>query len=244
MCQFTSHVRRSSWPRSSIPRAPSPPPCRLVTLDPAGHQSRRVDSPQLDGTIRSAIIAPLVSASPRAARWAARRPSYPALRAFSGRGHMVDGYAASGIGIPGPSTVIDPGIDPRLLWPRSTELLPLLAGESAARDGAFCRVYSTVRRSYGRYPQSAFRRPGRVELATRANAPVVHTRPPTPPDAALARPGHAARCDEPPSFVCVCWRARVLQSATWNAVFPCKSAPSSPPYVCPDPWHAPGRPAR
>ena len=107
-------------------------------------------------------------------------------------------YAASGSHVPG-VTVVDVGVDPRVLSSSLYRASRGGAADSAAAEDAFAAVYSAVRESrYDVIHNHAFDAPA-ISLATALPAPVVHTLHLPPDDAVSAALRGAASDDVPPA---------------------------------------------
>src|SRR6266568_6036646 len=139
-------------------------------------------SPNEAGTVRVAIVAPLVTAIREPQQGGSQAFVSDLARGLAGRGHCVHVYAASGSQIPGVE-VIDTGIDPRSLAGTLYRAFGPSAGEpgeaepaaaaAAAAESAFTTAYMTMQAvRYDVIHNHAFDAPA-VRLATGLQAPVV-----------------------------------------------------------------------
>ena len=87
-----------------------------------------------NGTVKIAIMAPLVTAIREPQRGGSQAFVSDLARGLTGRGHEVHVYAASGSEIPGVE-VIDTGVDPGLWRARSTGLSAIPGQQGPGQPG-------------------------------------------------------------------------------------------------------------
>ena len=174
--------------------------------------------------MKTAIMAPLVSAIREPQGGGSQAFVSDLARGLAGRGHTVHVYAATGSRIPG-VTVIDTGVDPRSLAATLYRASGPASADPAPAELAFARAYGAVRENrYDLIHNHAFDAPA-ITLAAGLGRPVVHTLH-LPPDAAIAAALHqAAQGGQPPAVVCV----SAFQAGSWRAV--ARVNATLPPYV-------------
>lgn len=174
--------------------------------------------------MKVAIIAPLVAAIREPQRGGSQAFVADLARGLLERGHDVHLFAASGSDVPG-VTVVDTGVDHRLLSATLYRASGTARSELHAGDTAFERVYAAVREvGYDVVHNHAFDAPA-VRFATALRAPVVHTLH-LPPDEAVADAlRRAARSNDPPTVAGV----SAFQAGAWRRVVPIDAI--LPPYV-------------
>jgi glycosyltransferase involved in cell wall biosynthesis len=174
--------------------------------------------------MRLAIIAPLVAPIREPQRGGSQAFICDLARGLIDRGAEVALYAASGSELPG-VPVVDVGVDSATL---SASLYRASGGgtaDSAAAESAFAAVYSAVREDrYDVIHNHAFDAPA-ISLATRLEAPVVHTVHLPPSEAVSAALRHAASRGSPPTVATV----SAFQATAWRAVVPVDAI--LPPFV-------------
>ncbi len=176
------------------------------------------------GTVKIAIMAPLVTAIREPQRGGSQAFVSDLARGLTGRGHEVHVYAASGSEIPGVE-VIDTGIDPRSLAGTFYRAFGPAAGEAgetgtaeaaAAAESAFTTAYTTMQVTrYDVVHNHAFDAPA-VRLATALRAPVVHTLHLPPDQAVSSALRQVARHSRPPAVAAV----SDFQASAWRRVVP------------------------
>ena len=165
--------------------------------------------------MRVALIAPLVAPIREPQRGGSQAFICDLARGLIDRGAEVTLYAASGSDVPG-VTVVDVGVDPRVLSSSLYRASRGGAADSAAAEDAFAAVYSAVRESrYDVIHNHAFDAPA-ISLATALPAPVVHTLHLPPDDAVSAALRRAASDDLPPAVATV----SAFQERAWRRVVP------------------------
>src|SRR6185312_7048297 len=209
-CPWSSAAmtRPWSWPRSSTPRRPprygdaasrafplrswastrrATWPVRCCPNEDGPHEDGPHDGPREDGTVKIAIMAPLVTAIREPQRGGSQAFVSDLARGLAGRGHDVHVYAATGSEIPGVQ-VIDTGIDPESLAGTFYRASGSSAAEPAAAavaESAFTTAYTAMQAiRYDVIHNHAFDAPA-VRLAAALPAPVVHTVH-LPPDTAVS----------------------------------------------------------
>src|SRR6266568_3406151 len=190
-------------------------------------------SPNEAGTVRVAIVAPLVTAIREPQQGGSQAFVSDLARGLAGRGHCVHVYAASGSQIPGVE-VIDTGIDPRSLAGTLYRAFGPAAPEPAAAGPAFASAYDSMQKvRYDVIHNHAFDAPA-VRLATALHAPVVHTLHLPPDEAVAAALRQAARSARPPAVATVSafqasvWRRIVRVDAILPPYVPTRAIPWSP----------------
>jgi glycosyltransferase involved in cell wall biosynthesis len=165
--------------------------------------------------MRVALIAPLVAPIREPQRGGSQAFICDLARGLIDRGAEVTLYAASGSDVPG-VTVVDVGVDPRVLSSSLYRASGGGAADSAATEDAFAAVYSAVRESqYDVIHNHAFDAPA-ISLATALPAPVVHTLHLPPDDAVSAALRRAASDDLPPAVATV----SAFQERAWRRAVP------------------------
>jgi UDP-glucose:tetrahydrobiopterin glucosyltransferase len=184
--------------------------------------------------MKVAIVAPLVSAIREPQRGGSQAFVSDLARGLVDRGHEVHLYAASGSQVQGVQ-VIDTGVDHREL--EATLYHASRGGDactSEAAEKAFAAVYGAMRHeTYDVVHNHAFDGPA-ITLASKVQAPVLHTLH-LPPDVAVADAlRQAALCDQPPTvagvsaFQVSAWRQVVSVDAILPPYVPTRSIAWSP----------------
>jgi glycosyltransferase involved in cell wall biosynthesis len=165
--------------------------------------------------MKIAIIAPLVAPIREPQRGGSQAFVSDLARGLLDRGNEVHLYAASGSDVPG-IPMIDVGVDHRSLSATLYRASGATAGEPAAAESAFARVFAAVRDDrYDVIHNHAFDAPA-ISLATALHAPVVHTLHLPPDDAVADALRQAARSDAPPMVAGVSG----FQADAWRRVVP------------------------
>ena len=166
--------------------------------------------------MRIAIIAPLVTPIREPQLGGSQAIVADLAAGLAGRGHDVDVYAASGSVIPG-ATVIDTGVDSRLLAPLLYRAKRPSAADLALGNAAFATVYAAVGLvPYDVVHNHAFDPPA-VRLATTLPSPVVHTLH-LPPDPAMVAALDHARASENRPLVATVSRSQAIAWEAWTRV--------------------------
>ena len=174
--------------------------------------------------MKVAIVAPLVSPIAEPQRGGSQAFVSELARGLVDRGHEVDLYAASGSAVQG-VPVIDTGVDHLDLAATLYRASGPVGGGSGVAERAFARVYDMVRAArYDVVHNHAFDAPA-ISLASRLDAPVVHTLH-LPPDVAVAGAiRKAGQRDRSPTVACV----SESQASSWRTVVQVDAI--LPPYI-------------